>query len=299
MNILGYDPIWKDRAAARFKEEHFRLIREGGFSSVRINLHPFSYMDPENGYKINPEWLEVMEWAVDNALENDLMVILDLHEHRKMGREYDQYEPYFLPFWEQIAGRYHGWPPEVLFELLGEPGNSITPEIWNGLLKEIIPVIRQTNPERTLIIGPAFWSQRFEYLDSLALPEDDRNIIATIHYYEPFRFTHQSAPWMASTRDTSGVLWNSLPEERDAINEDFNVVHEWSEKNNRPVYLGEFGAYDSADIQSRVLWYDFVSRTAEQMGFSWTVWQFDSDFIVYDIDNNQWNVPIIRALIPE
>jgi len=28
----------------------------------------------------------------------------------------------------------------------------------------------------------------------------------------------------------------------------------------------------------------FVARTAEKLGFSWAYWQFDSDFIVYDID---------------
>lgn len=30
----------KDRSRARFKDEHFRLIREAGFQHVRINIHP-------------------------------------------------------------------------------------------------------------------------------------------------------------------------------------------------------------------------------------------------------------------
>jgi endoglucanase len=28
VNIIGYDPLWRDRGRARFQDEHFRLIRE-------------------------------------------------------------------------------------------------------------------------------------------------------------------------------------------------------------------------------------------------------------------------------
>jgi endoglucanase len=39
-----------------------------------------------------------------------------------------------------------------------------------------------------------------------------------------------------------------------------------------------------------------VARTAEKLGFSWGYWQFDSDFIVYDIDKEQWVMPLLNAL---
>ena len=41
VNIIGYDPLWKSRANARFQDRHFALIKEAGFDHVRINLHPF------------------------------------------------------------------------------------------------------------------------------------------------------------------------------------------------------------------------------------------------------------------
>ena len=37
VNVLGYDPIWKDFQKARFQEKYFRLIHEAGFNHVRIN----------------------------------------------------------------------------------------------------------------------------------------------------------------------------------------------------------------------------------------------------------------------
>jgi endoglucanase len=42
-----------------------------------------------------------------------------------------------------------------------------------------------------------------------------------------------------------------------------------------------------------------VARTAEALGWAWAYWQFDSDFIVYDIDHDRWVEPILRALIPK
>jgi hypothetical protein len=40
-------------------------------------------------------------------------------------------------------------------------------------------------------------------------------------------------------------------------------------------------------------------KQAERLGWSWGYWQFDSDFIVYDIDADRWVAPILNALIPE
>jgi endoglucanase len=34
------------------------------------------------------------------------------------------------------------------------------------------------------------------------------------------------------------------------------------------------------------------------MGWSWAYWQFDGDFIVYDIPKEHWVKPILNALIP-
>lgn len=48
LNILGYDPLWRDPTKARFQPRHFVAIRDGGFQTVRINLQAFSHMDGEN-----------------------------------------------------------------------------------------------------------------------------------------------------------------------------------------------------------------------------------------------------------
>ena len=74
-------------------------------------------------------------------------------------------------------------------ELLKEPHSKLTAEKWNRLLAEAIAVVRRTSPTRKIVVGPVGWNSIAD-LDSLQLPEDDRNLIATFHYYSPLPFTH-------------------------------------------------------------------------------------------------------------
>jgi len=64
-------------------------------------------------------------------------------------------------------------------------------------------------------------------------------------------FTHQGAIW-AGRKDKVGVEWRGTDEEKQAIAKDFEKAQAWSERNERPLFLGELGVYDKADIASRV-----------------------------------------------
>ncbi len=90
------------------------------------------------------------------------------------------------------------------------------------------------------------------------------------------------------------------PEERARIRSDFARVAAWAGANDRPILLGEFGAYDGggAPLAMRTAYTAAVAREAEAAGFGWAYWQFDSDFVVYDIDKGQWVEPIRQALAP-
>lgn len=295
VNILGYDPIWQSRDIGRFKEDHFRIIKEGGFSSVRVNLYPFRYMDQKNNYKLPQSWFDLLDWVLEKALDNKLMVILDFHEFTAMAENPVTKKEIFLSFWRQVAPRYKNMPSNVLFEIMNEPNGQLTPAMWNGFLAEALAIIRESNPTRTVVIGPGFWNQ-IPHLDELKLPDNDRNIIVTIHYYSPHNFTHQGAPWSKGSDAFLGTTWGT-DQDKAAVRADFQKAKDWSAAHKRPILLGEFGAYERADMDSRVRYTSYVARTAEEFGFSWNYWQFDSDFIVYNIDKGMWNEPIYRALI--
>jgi endoglucanase len=146
------------------------------------------------------------------------------------------------------------------------------------------------------VIGPGFWNG-IDHLAELELPEGDRNLIVTVHYYLPMEFTHQGAPWSSGTKHLSGIKWGSDAEKR-RVEADFKRAQKWAQDQNRPLLLGEFGAYDKGEMAYRAAYTAHVARTAESLGWAWAYWQFDSDFIVYDIDRDQWVEPIHKALIP-
>jgi endoglucanase len=297
VNIIGYDTaFWKNRTEGRFKEKYFKMIKEAGFSSLRINLHVFSHMDSK--YQINPKWLETLDWVVKKGLEAKLMLILDMHEYNAMADDPIGKKEMFLSVWRQLAPRYKDQPNEVLFELMNEPNQKLTADLWNVYLVEALKIVRETNPNRTVIIGPWHWNN-VEYLDQLVLPKDDRNIIVTVHTYDPMYFTHQGAPWNNQFKGASGVRWVGNDSEVNEIERRLKIAADWGAANDRPIHLGEFGAYDKGDMDSRALYTACLARTAEKFNFSWAYWQFDSDFIVYNIDKESWVEPILNALIPK
>jgi len=296
VNILGYDPLWDNFEKGRFQERHFKLIRDGGFQTVRINLHTLQRLNAANGYRLEDAWLKTLDWAVKNALANNLMVILDLHNYTDIAKDPLGYKPRFLAYWKQIAAHFQDAPNTVLFEILNEPNGKLTPQLWNEFLSEALAIIRATNPTRTVVIGPPFWNS-IDHLDDMALPEEDRNLIVTVHYYKPMEFTHQGAWWSKETVHLAGVTWGSA-EEKKRVEDNFAGVQKWSLAHRRPILLGEFGAYEKGPMESRARYTAHVARTAESLGWAWTYWQFDADFIVYDIDKDQWVEPIWKALIP-
>jgi len=295
VNILGYDKVfWQDYEKGRFKERYFKMIKDAGFSTVRLNLNPFSQMDSHNN--INSHWLETLDWVVKKSLEANLMVILDLHEFTSMADNPEAKKEMFLSFWRQIAPRYRNKSANIIFELLNEPNKKLTVEMWNTFLADAVKIIRETDPERTLIIGPGNWNG-IESLNTLKLPDNDPNIIVTVHFYHPMRFTHQGAAWASEYKSLSGIKWTGTPDEKEEVESKLKVAADWSLKNNRPIFLGEFGSYDKGDMDSRARYTAFVARTAEKFGFCWAYWQFDSDFIVYNIEKEQWVEPILNALM--
>jgi endoglucanase len=200
-------------------------------------------------------------------------------------------------FWLQVGKRYRFTPNTVIYELLNEPHGQLTPEVWNGFMAEELKAIRRYNPQRTVIVGPAMWNG-IGALDQLVLPEDDKNLIVTVHYYLPMEFTHQGASWAGDhLKSLHGVTWGT-PADIARVDADFDGVQRWSKAHHRPIFLGEFGALEHSPIAMRALYDRTVARAAEARGWAWAYWQFDGNFIVWDMEKNGWVRPILDALVP-
>jgi endoglucanase len=279
------------------QEEYFQLIKIAGFDAVRIPIRWSAHAAATEPYTIAPSFFERVDWAVDQALSRDLVTVINIHHYEEIMQNPEEHEERLLALWEQIADHYQEYPDDLLFEILNEPTDRLKSRGWNQLLAKAIRTIRKTNPGRNMIIGPANWNS-IDALGRLELPPEDRHIIVTVHYYNPFHFTHQGAEWVSGSDPWLGTTWRGTALEERAIIKDLDQVAAWAEANNRPVYLGEFGAYSKADMDSRASWTAFVARQAEERGMSWAYWEFCAGFGVFDKSKGAWNEQILDALIP-
>jgi endoglucanase len=294
VNILGYDGIWDGGVDAPFKRRYFKMIRDAGFHHVRINLSAFKHMDSRGDLDLRI--LEHLDWVLEQASANDLIPIIDEHDYDECQRNPDDCGVKLRAFWKQLADHYANRFPTAVFELLNEPGGKMTAAWWNTFIQSTLPMIRVTNPRRTVIVA-AINSEDPREIRKLLLPPQDRNIIVTVHYYKPISFTHQGAPWSLRFALLRGIDWGGENDKRQ-VTSDLETIDTWAKEEARPIYLGEFGAYEAAAMDARVRYTSFVARTAERLGWPWAYWQFDHDFALFHTDTDQWVTPILNGLMP-
>lgn len=273
----------------------FELIRAAGFNSVRIPIRWSAHTLESEPFTIDDDFFKRVDWAIAQSLENDLMVMINLHHFEEIfERPFDEQQK-FLSIWRQISERYQDQPKEVLFEILNEPHVALTAELWNQLLPQALEIIRENNPYRTVVIGAAEWGG-VPGLLKLDIPDDD-NLIVTVHYYEPFQFTHQGAEWVDGSDAWLGTSWDGTEEENRAISNHFQQIVDWGIQRNVPINIGEFGAYNKADSPSRGRWTASIVEFALENDMSYHYWEFASGFGIYNAGNDTWDNDLLNALI--
>lgn len=279
------------------KEEYFKLVADAGFKSVRIPIKWSSHAAAQAPYAIDAAFLARVDWAVSQSLKNGLAAIINVHHYDEMATDPAAHKARWLGLWKQLAVHYKDQPKDLYFELMNEPNGQLTFPLWNQYLAEGLAIVRESNPDRAVIVGPSDWNGVWRLKD-LSLPASDRNLIVTVHFYNPFHFTHQGAEWSEGSSAWLGMKWGTQADQ-DAVDRELKQARDWGAANQRPIYMGEFGAYSKADMGSRAQWTRFVARTAEKYGFSWAYWEFGSGFGVYDPAASRWRPELKDALLAD
>jgi endoglucanase len=273
---------------------YLKRIHDAGFDHVRINFFAFKFMNDAG--VVDEAVLRRLDHVIEQVAHNGLIPVLDEHDYGACQSRPLECAEKLKSFWKQISDRYAGKFPTLIFELLNEPGGGMTAAAWNALAGELLKTIREKNPDRLIIVA-AINSEDLTRIEHPTLPENDRNLILTFHYYAPFAFTHQGAPWSADLTKLKDVKWGSRAD-RERMTEDFDRISEWSKRENRPIYLGEFGVLEYAPLPDRLRYIRRIVREAERRGWSWAYWQFDHDFAAFDTTSESWVRPVLNALIP-
>lgn len=94
------------------------------------------------------------------------------------------------------------------------------------------------------------------------------------------------------TNGTTSLIMNPEGQIRDVL----NTAAAWGQANKRPIFMGEFGAFEFADMASRVRWTKFVREEAEKRGISWAYWEFHYNAGLYDPVNKAWRTNLLNTL---
>ncbi|WP_227860536.1 glycoside hydrolase family 5 protein [Clostridioides sp. ES-W-0016-02] len=279
----------------KMSDKYFDDIKMAGFDTVRIPVRFSDYTSDSNDYKIDEEFFKKIDGHIKYALDKELVVVLDLHHFEDIMKEPQTNKEKFLKIWQQIANRYQKYDKKLVFELLNEPKESLSPQLLNEYFKEAINIIRKTNPKRTIIVGPYNYYQ-IDYLKDLNIPKNS-NIVVSFHYYEPNDFAFQGNIYHKGFENLSNITWEGTNEQLEYLKKRFDTVEKWANKNNVKVLLGEFGITKEAPEASRVAWIKAVREEAEKRNFSWAYWELASGFGIYNQVEGTWDEEILNALV--
>ena len=276
-----------------FTEKDVKFIDSCGFDHIRLPIDEEQMWD-ESG-KRNEDAFTLMKNCLDWCQKAGLRVIIDLHILRSHHfneevkplwtdpAEQDQ----FIALWKDLSDFLKEQPlAMVAYEPMNEPVAD-DPEEWNVLLARVVTAIRQWEPQRVIVIGSNRWQSAATF-DDLKVPANDKNIMLSYHFYEPFFLTHYQASW-TDLKDFTGevnypgqiVLNSNLPEHLRVYNRDTLV--KMMEKPlraartlNLPLYCGEFGIFRDFFPEAKLAWYKDMTSIFEEYGVAYANWNYKS-----------------------
>ena len=175
--------------------------------------------------------------GVEYARKQDMYVLIDWHI--LSDGDPNMYIDEAIDFFAETAEKYSGYN-NVLYEIGNEPWQTV-----KNYAEQIIPVIREKDPDSVIIVGNPDWSK--DLYSVAADPLDFGNILYTLHFY--------AASHGQDVRD---------------------MVEEVS-RNGLPVFVTEFGVTASSggfprDLESADIWIDLLERE----NISYCMWSFSN-----------------------
>ena len=260
----------------------------------------------------------VLDSFVEWTGKHGMSFVIDYHEYDNSynltNAKKPRYTKMMASVWKHVAEHYASNEREdIFFELLNEPDMSqgkVTSALWHAAAQEDIDSIRTVDTKHTIIFGDAQW-----YSISLlakSTPFADNNIIYAIHTYEPFVFTHQSANW-TDLKTVKNLMFPYDKEKWSEYSADFGVTKavpknyknsilnyyrignkeyilktilpakEWAVKNNVPIIINEFGAYNlKTDKQSVLNYMTAMREIGDTLQIPLTHWGYTGGFALFE-----------------
>ena len=277
-----------------------------GIRYVRFPVDPviFTRASARSG---NPEdlWKRIDD-ALDMVMNAGLSVdfVLFPRDDYKQQLNTQHGVDQFVMLWEKLATHLSGRDPErFFFELMNE-GQMNDPYRWLGIQEQVAHAIRRVAPGHTILASGAHYDSVPDLLEME--PLRDANVIYTFHFYEPYAFTHQGAPWGSTewnyykdipypaTPEQVSQLEATVPGDTaryqlylygqggwnaQGIAQRIAFAAQWGKARGVPVICNEFGAFrDTAPPDSRARYLHDVRAGLENSGIGWAMWDWSGNF---------------------
>ena len=292
LDATNYEGGWGTEA----REYYFDMYKEAGFKTIRIPITWSAGVSASNltprvasaaPYTINEDFFKRLDTIINWSLERDMYTIINVHHDGwvKVSSTFDENKARLFALWEQVADRYKDYSDKLMFEILNEPhsenssgvATSVTTAQVDELNSKCLDIIRVDNPNRIVVYMGPNWSSSAD-LKAAAVPDpSDEYLIASYHSYDPWDFAGEG----------NGTWGNA--NDKKVMTDQMESVKEWSETNDIPVLIGELGAMDGCEYNSRMRYYAHYIQEAMRIGLAFTVWDDDGMFQVLQRKDTSWN----------
>ena len=335
-NISHWLSQSEERGEARrlhIQEDDFARLDSLGFDFVRLPIDEVQFWD-EEGNQLPEAW-ELMTNAINWAEKHHLRTIVDLHIIRShyfnAANEggasantlftSEEAQQQLINMWYELSDVLKGYSVDsVAYEFMNEPVAD-DHEQWNQLIAKVHKALREREPQRTLVIGSNLW-QGYQTIQYLKVPEGDKNIVLSFHYYNPMLLTHYGAWWtplgkyqgkvnypgilvskedFEAAPDSIKPMLEPFTKEEwniDKIREDFKDAISAGKKYNLQLFCGEWGVYEPVDRELAYKWTKDMLTVFDEFNIAWTTWCYDADFGFWDQKKHDFkDKPLVDMLM--
>ena len=290
-------------------------IKELGFKTVRLPVAFDMYLQP-NSSNLQTQLVDKLGETFNTCQKLGLSLIITYHYGKIYYGSDNRYSERdrILWMWKQLQNKFRGMGYESLFfELYNEPTEERS--AWKEDISYIINGLRWEEKDRYYIIGGTNYNNADELLDLGKLNDD--KIIYTIHFYEPYIFTHQGAEWVKDRTYMTNIPYpyekKRMPlldksSQGSAVEQDYakypaegtkeyitvrlRRLTEECKKRNMPLVCTEAGVINNAGEKYRRNYLEDITNIMDELKISLVLWDYDEKFSV--IMHNQKLIKEVR-----
>lgn len=237
-----------------FSDYDLNQLKAIGANVVRIDLRLWQAETSANVF--NEDFFITLDNTINTFTKNGIYVVLDLHEcgqnslnHNKVYGNViwndESLKKRVFNFWSKVADRYKDDPGIAAYDLMNEPESPSIGEL-HDLYQKIIEEIRKKDKKHIIVL-------QYDFKEHLKTrfggPYYDDNILYSIHFYQPVKFTRQGGKKQPTIGlSYPGKYWDRRVEKMVLWDKAYitayfeEVLKIVKEIGGGPLFVGEFGA---------------------------------------------------------